>query len=106
MCNRVVSGDHFIIIYCPDRFKIQRICDKAVEDWIAVLKLIPDWVVTMKLLQKFDGASQANDDILIFNEDFDKVTFIANQRHILTVDRDKINFDEDNKIWYDHISYY
>ena len=52
----------------------------------------------MKLLQKFDGASQANDDILIFNEDFDKVTFIANQRHILTVDRDKINLNEDNKI--------
>ena len=27
---------------------------------------------------------------------FDKVTFIANQRHFIVVDLDKINFDHDN----------
>ena len=36
------------------------------------------------------------DYILIYNENFDKVTFISNQRHILAVDLDKINLDEDN----------
>ena len=36
------------------------------------------------------------DDILIYNENFDKVTFISNQRHVLAVDLDKINLDEDN----------
>ena len=30
-----------------------------------------------------------------FNEDFDKVTFIANQRYIV-VDLEKINLDNDN----------
>ena len=34
--------------------------------------------------------------LLFFNEDFDKVTFIANQRHILGVDLDKINLENDN----------
>ena len=31
-----------------------------------------------------------------FNDYFNKVTFIAIQRHILTLDFDKINVDEDN----------
>ena len=31
--------------------------------------------------------------MLFYNEDFDNVTFIANQRHILSVDLDKVNLD-------------
>ena len=31
----------------------------------------------------------------LFNEDFNKVRFISNQRHILAVDLDEINLDED-----------
>ena len=34
--------------------------------------------------------------ILFFNDDFIKVTFFANQRHILAVDLDKINLDNDD----------
>ena len=48
------------------------------------------------MFEKFYNALHANDDILFYNEDFDKVTFIANQRHILAVDLDKINLDNDN----------
>ena len=36
------------------------------------------------MLLKFD-ALLANDNILFFNEDFNKVAIIANQRHILAV---------------------
>ena len=50
------------------------------------------------MLEKFDNALHANDDILFFNEDFNKVIFIANQRHIFAVDLDKFNFDEDNNL--------
>ena len=32
----------------------------------------------------------------LFNEDFNKVRFISNQRHILAVDLDEINLDEGN----------
>ena len=49
------------------------------------------------MLEKLDNALHTNDDILFYNEDFDKVTFIANQRHILAVDLDKIKLDSDNK---------
>ena len=49
-----------------------------------------------KMLEQFDKALLVNDDILFFNEDFNKVTFIANERHILAVDLDKINLDNDN----------
>ena len=48
------------------------------------------------MLGKFYNVLHANDDILFYNEDFDKATFIANQRHILVVDLDKINLDNDN----------
>ena len=88
--------DPFMIVYCPDRYKAQRMCDKAVDDCLAPLKFIPYWFVTSKMLENFDNALHANDDILFFNEDFDKITFIANQRHILAVNLNKINLDDDN----------
>ena len=96
MCARVVSEDLFLIVYCPDIFKTQRMCDEAVDDCLSALKFIPNWFVTRKMLEKFDNALKAHDDILFYNEDFHKVTFIANQRHIPAVDLDKINFDNDN----------
>ena len=76
--------------------KTQRICDEAVADCLAALKFIPDWFVTNKILEKLDNSLHANDDILLFNKDFDKVFFITNQRHILILDLDKINLDNDN----------
>ena len=63
------------------------------------MKFILDWFLTSKLLEKFD-VLHPNDDILFFSEDFDKVTFIADQKHILDVDLVRINlgnnFDEDD----------
>ena len=37
------------------------------------------------MLEKLHNALHANDDIIFYNRNFDKVTFIANQRHILAV---------------------
>ena len=62
-------------------------CHEAANLCLAALKFIPDWFVTSKILQKFDNALHANDDILFHNEDFDKVTFITNLDN---------NFDEDD----------
>ena len=50
MCGRVVSEDRFLIVYCPDKHKTQRMCDEAVDDSLATLKLIPDWLVTSKII--------------------------------------------------------
>ena len=57
------------------------------------------------MLEKCNNALRANDDILfimIYNEDFDKVTFIANQRHILFADLDNINLDNDDNFHEDN----
>ena len=44
------------------------------------------------MFEKFNKA-------LLFNEDFNKVTLIANQRHTLAVDLDKINIYNDNNLY-------
>ena len=50
-----------------------------------------------KCLKKFDNTLHAKDDILFYNEDLDKVTFIANQRHVLVVVlQNDNNFYEDD----------
>ena len=73
-----VSEDPFMIVYIPDRYKTQRMCEKVVDNCVTALKLISDWFITIKMLEKFYNAWHANDDELLFcNEDFDKVTFIA-----------------------------
>ena len=48
------------------------------------------------MFEKLDNVLQAKDDILFYNEDFNKIRFIANQRHIFAVDLDKINLNNDN----------
>ena len=62
--SRVVSGDSFLIAYCPDNYKIQRICNEAVDDSLAALKLIPDWFVTSKMIEKLYTALYADECIL------------------------------------------
>ena len=42
----------FLIVYCPDKYIIQRMYNKAVEDSLASLKLIPDWFFTSKMIKK------------------------------------------------------
>ena len=42
MCDSVVSKDSFLIDNCPDEYKTRRMCDEAVDDSLAALKLIPD----------------------------------------------------------------
>ena len=96
MCDIIVSEDPFLIVYCPDKYKTQRMCDESVDYSLAASKFIPDWFVIGKMFEKSDNALHANDDILFCKEDFNKVTFIAYQKHIIAVDLDKINLDNYN----------
>ena len=52
MCDRVASEDPFMLVYCPDKYKSQRMCDEAVDHCLTVLKFIPDWFVTSKMIKK------------------------------------------------------
>ena len=82
MCDRVVSEDPFLIVYYPGRYKTQRMCDEAVDDCLAELKFFLIGLLQVKCLK--------NLKILYM------LKMIANQRHILAVDPDKINCDNDN----------
>ena len=100
MCYRVVSEDPFLIVYCPDKFKTQRICRESVDDSLAALKLIPDWLVASKMIKKLFTALYADENILCFNEDSENIVFSCNEIGILNVDLNIINlennFDEDD----------
>ena len=96
MCDRVFSEDFFLVVCCPNWYKTQIVRDDAVDDSLVALKFILDWFVRNKMLGKSDNDLHAHDDILFCNEYFDKVTFISNQRHIIAVDLDKTNLDNDN----------
>ena len=50
MSDRVVFEDPSLIEYCLDKYITQRMCDEAVDDFLAALKLISDWFVTSKMI--------------------------------------------------------
>ena len=41
-----------LIVYCPDKYKTQRMCDKAVGNSLAALNLVPNWFVTSKMIKE------------------------------------------------------
>ena len=45
-------------------------CDKAVDDSLATLKLILDWFVTTEMNKKIFPALYADENIFYFNEDY------------------------------------
>ena len=45
-CDKVIYEDPFMLIYCLDRNKTQKMCNKAVDDCLGASKFIPDWFVT------------------------------------------------------------
>ena len=49
ICDIVVSSYPFLIVYCPDKYKVQRMCDEVVDDCLATLKFIANWFVTSKM---------------------------------------------------------
>ena len=75
-------------------------CDEAVDDSLAPLKLIPDWFVTSNMTEKLFTALYADENILYFNEDPGNAVFNCNEMGILNIDLNDINldnnFDEDD----------
>ena len=100
MCDRLVSEVPFLIVDCPDKYKVQRMYEEAVDDSLAALKLIPDWFVTSKMTEKLFTALYADDNILYFNENSGNVLFSSNEMDILNIGNNNINlennFDEDD----------
>ena len=99
MCDRVVSEDAFLIVYCSNKYITQKMRDKAVDDSLAALNLIPDQFFKSNMINKFFRALYVDENILYFNEDSD-VVFHCYEMDFLTIDVNNINldnnFDEDN----------
>ena len=107
MCERVVSEDSFLVVYCPDKYKTQRMCDEAVDGSLAALKLIPDWFVTSKIIEKLYIALYADKNVLYCDEDSRNAVFTCTEMGILNIDLQNINldnnFDEDDPDTFIHI---
>ena len=89
-CVTVFCEDLFLIVYCPDKYETQRMCDKAVDDCLAALKFVFDCFFISKMIEKFD-----NDDILFLMKILRKLHFLL-IKNILAVDFEKINLDNGN----------
>ena len=37
--------------YCPDKYKAEEMCDKAVNALLSALKFVPDWFVTKQMIK-------------------------------------------------------
>ena len=64
MCCRVISEDLFVLVYFPNKYKTEKMCNESAADCLAALKFISDWFVTSKMAEKCDNALYVNDDIL------------------------------------------
>ena len=52
-------------------------CDKAVDNCLAALKLVPDWFVTSKMIKTLFTDLYADEKILYFNENSSNVYLIV-----------------------------
>ena len=68
MYDSVTSEDSFMLVYCPDRYKTQKMRDEAADDYLAALKFIPDCFVRTKMIKKLLTTLYADDNILYFKE--------------------------------------
>ena len=68
-------------------------CDGAVDDSLATLKLIPDQFLTSKMIKKNFIALYANENMLYVNEDSGTVVFNCNGMNILNINLNNIDLD-------------
>ena len=99
MYDSVVFEDLFLIRFVPDQYKTQQMCDKAVDDCLAGMKLVPDLFATSQMI--LFTTLYADENILFFNEDYGNVAFSCNEMGILNkalknVNLDDISYEEDD----------
>ena len=88
MCDKAGSEDYFTIVFCPDKYKSQRMCDEAVDCFVT------------KKIRKLYTALYTDEHILYFDEVSGSVILPCNEMSILNIDLNNINldnnFDEDD----------
>ena len=97
MCDEVVSKDHFVLKYWFDRYKNQKICNKAADYFLPALKSLRDWLdmKKKKMLEKLD-VLLSNDYVDLNDIDSDIVAFFNDDMELVTTDLNNISHDYDN----------
>ena len=89
----VVTLYPFLIVYCSDKYKFQKLCDEGVNDCLAVLNIY-SWLVCYKLnYYKTLYCFVCRCCLLFFYEDSDNVPLCCNEMGILSVNLHNINLD-------------
>ena len=73
-------------VYCCNEYLTQKMCDKVVDDSLALLKLILDWCVTNKMTKNvllICVQTKIYSSLSDFLGDFDNVVFDCNGRVFL-----------------------
>ena len=52
MSDKIVSENPFKLKCCHDRYKTQKMCNKAVDNFLPALEVLPGWFVTRKMNKK------------------------------------------------------
>ena len=68
-------------------------CDDAVDDSLAALKLIPYWFVTSKMIKNLYHALYADDGLLYFGQNSGNATFCCDEMSMFSVNLNTINLD-------------
>ena len=79
-----------------DQYKTQKMCDKAVDDCIAALKIVSYWFVTSKMIKILFTALYPDENILYVSEDSSNAVFNCNGMGILNICLNNINLDNTN----------
>ena len=66
MCNKASEEDPSSLMYVPDHFKTQKKCAKAFEEDFFSLKFIPDWFVAQQQIKIWY-------DDYFYDDDYDEV---------------------------------
>ena len=83
--------------FCLDRYRIQEMCDEAVNDFLPALKFVSGWFVKNEMLEKVDNFVSSNDGIDLDNI----VRLFSDDIGLNTLDLKNINLDDCNYYYYD-----
>ena len=74
-----------MVKYLFDRYKIQEMCDKAINSFLPALKLVPDLFFLQKIIKKLYDAVFFNYDMIFFKEDSGNIIFFSDEMGIFSV---------------------
>ena len=55
-----------MIKHFHDKYKTQKMCDKAVDAYLLALEFFSDWFFKSKMIAKLDSSVFSNDDIVFW----------------------------------------